>query len=187
MYLLQKFRCHLVLWKYSDQRNWRMLKKLLYKKVVLRWFWLILKYRDSFFFKKLICIHIIFKGSVSFSDTTTSTWLSSILVSFLANNFKYPLSVFECSQSMTEVPAWTASRTSWCDISPVIHKSAWQPARTLAPDPAHTPIDFISESEEKTSIRSNFWPLAICKVHIIWEGHKILQNLYLTFDCVYCS
>ena len=25
------------------------------------------------------------------------------------------------------------------------------------------------------------------KVHIFWEGHKILQNLPLTFDCVYCG
>ena len=25
------------------------------------------------------------------------------------------------------------------------------------------------------------------KVHIFWEGHKILQNLHLTFDCMYCS
>ena len=25
------------------------------------------------------------------------------------------------------------------------------------------------------------------KVHIFWEGHKILQNLPLTFVCMYCS
>ena len=25
------------------------------------------------------------------------------------------------------------------------------------------------------------------KVHIFWEGHKILQNLHLTFDSMYCS
>ena len=25
------------------------------------------------------------------------------------------------------------------------------------------------------------------KVHIFWEGHKILRNLHLTFDCIYCS
>ena len=25
------------------------------------------------------------------------------------------------------------------------------------------------------------------KVDILWEGHKILRNLYLTFDCMYCS
>ena len=24
------------------------------------------------------------------------------------------------------------------------------------------------------------------KVHIFWEGHKILRNLYLTFVCMYC-
>ena len=26
-----------------------------------------------------------------------------------------------------------------------------------------------------------------CKVHIFWEGHKILRSLPLTFDCMYCS
>ena len=26
----------------------------------------------------------------------------------------------------------------------------------------------------------------VFKVHIFWEGHKILRNLYLTFDCMYC-
>ena len=25
------------------------------------------------------------------------------------------------------------------------------------------------------------------QVLIFWEGHKILQNLHLTFDCMYCS
>ena len=25
------------------------------------------------------------------------------------------------------------------------------------------------------------------KSHIFWEGHKILRNLHLTFDCMYCS
>ena len=25
------------------------------------------------------------------------------------------------------------------------------------------------------------------KIHIFWEGHKILWNLPLTFDCMYCS
>ena len=24
-----------------------------------------------------------------------------------------------------------------------------------------------------------------CKVHIFWEGHKIMRNLHLIFDCVY--
>ena len=27
----------------------------------------------------------------------------------------------------------------------------------------------------------------IIKVHIFWEGHIILRNLPLTFDCMYCS
>ena len=27
----------------------------------------------------------------------------------------------------------------------------------------------------------------LCKVHIFWEGHKILLNLPLTFDCMYTS
>ena len=28
--------------------------------------------------------------------------------------------------------------------------------------------------------------ITYCKVHIFWEGHKILQNLHLTFVCMYC-
>ena len=34
---------------------------------------------------------------------------------------------------------------------------------------------------KKVSIALNF------KVHIFWEGHKILRNLHLNFDCMYCS
>ena len=30
-------------------------------------------------------------------------------------------------------------------------------------------------------------PLATVKVHTFWEGHKILRNFQLTFDCMYCS
>ena len=45
----------------------------------------------------------------------------------------------------------------------------------------------------------HFEPFSLCKVfeidlkgghikvHIFWEGHKILRNLHLTFDCMYCS
>ena len=32
-----------------------------------------------------------------------------------------------------------------------------------------------------------FYPIVVCKVHIFWEGHKILRNLHLTFDCMYGS
>ena len=31
------------------------------------------------------------------------------------------------------------------------------------------------------------WINWIIKVHTFWEGHKILRNLHLTFDCIYCS
>ena len=31
------------------------------------------------------------------------------------------------------------------------------------------------------------WVALIYKVHIFWEGHKILQNLPLIFDCMYCG
>ena len=36
----------------------------------------------------------------------------------------------------------------------------------------------------------DFWlktSLFFRKVHIFWEGHKILRNLPPTFDCMYCS
>ena len=37
---------------------------------------------------------------------------------------------------------------------------------------------FVAESREITIEWNNFWS----KVHIFWEGHKILRNLPLTFD-----
>ena len=30
-----------------------------------------------------------------------------------------------------------------------------------------------------------FWINFLCKVHIFWQGHKILWNLHLTFVCMY--
>jgi hypothetical protein len=39
------------------------------------------------------------------------------------------------------------------------------------------------DSPQKRPIRVNY----TVKVHIFWEGHKIMQNLHLTFDCMYCS
>ena len=35
---------------------------------------------------------------------------------------------------------------------------------------------------EKNNILNTFWSNKSCKVHIFWEGHKILRNLPLTFD-----
>ena len=35
--------------------------------------------------------------------------------------------------------------------------------------------------------RKRLWILVPFKVHIFWEGHKILRNLPLTFDRMYCS
>ena len=34
---------------------------------------------------------------------------------------------------------------------------------------------------------SVIFSVVIFNVHIFWEGHKILRNLPLTFDCMYCS
>ena len=36
-------------------------------------------------------------------------------------------------------------------------------------------------------ILSTFSTIFFFKVHIFWEGHKILRNCPLTFDCMYCS
>ena len=36
-------------------------------------------------------------------------------------------------------------------------------------------------------IKKYIWQLLFIKVHILWEGHKILWNLHLNFDCMYCS
>ena len=47
---------------------------------------------------------------------------------------------------------------------------------------------FLDLSPRKKNIRQvrllNFW---FDKFHTFWEGHKILRNLPLTFDCMYCS
>ena len=81
------------------------------------------------------------KGSLSNSDTSTETWPSSILNNLSWKiSLRYPLSVFECSHNITLVLEWIASSTSWCDISPVIHKSAATFLKTLEPDPAQTAI-----------------------------------------------
>ena len=37
------------------------------------------------------------------------------------------------------------------------------------------------------SLLTQQYDIALFKVHIFWEGFKILQNLPLTFDCMYCS
>ena len=42
------------------------------------------------------------------------------------------------------------------------------------------------ERQEKRSKRRQLFLVIFLKVHIFWEGHKILQNLPLTFDCMYC-
>ena len=34
---------------------------------------------------------------------------------------------------------------------------------------------------------SQIIPASTGKVHIVWEGHNTLQNLHLTFDCMYWS
>ena len=90
---------------------------------------------------------MIFNGSSSISETSTERRFSRIHDNFEAKTFRNPRSVLECSQSMTDVPVWIASRTSWWDISPVIHKSALDPAKTLDPDPAHTAMDCTFDSE----------------------------------------
>ena len=42
-------------------------------------------------------------------------------------------------------------------------------------------------SEIETDRRALFATSRGFKVHIFWEGHKILRYLHLTFDCMYCS
>jgi hypothetical protein len=36
-------------------------------------------------------------------------------------------------------------------------------------------------------MQRKLFKILIFKVHIFREGHKILRNLPLTFDCMYCS
>ena len=43
------------------------------------------------------------------------------------------------------------------------------------------------DSENREESERAIWFKEFCKVHIFWEGHRILGNLPLTFDCMYCS
>lgn len=61
--------------------------------------------------------------------------------------FKYPRSELLCSHNITLTFLWLASNRSWCDISPVIYRSALTPLRTLDPDPAQTATVDIEDSE----------------------------------------
>ena len=45
----------------------------------------------------------------------------------------------------------------------------------------------ISILQKRLEIRSSVSKKGPNKVRISCEGHKILQNLHLTFDCMYCS
>ena len=44
----------------------------------------------------------------------------------------------------------------------------------------------LSTVSVKNLIYFNLKQKTAFKVHIFWEGHKILRNLPLTFDCMYC-
>ena len=61
-------------------------------------------------------IHTILTGSLSILEINIST--SSFSSSIALRTFKNPLSVLLCSQRMHVTPLETASRISWCDISP---------------------------------------------------------------------
>lgn len=88
--------------------------------------------------------YITFKGSLSCRETNTSTWLFSTSWRRPCTTFRKPRSVLLWSHKTTLVPLQTASRTSWCDISPVRYKSALTPRRTLEPEPAHTATEVSS-------------------------------------------
>ncbi len=111
-------------------------------------------------------------GSRSRREISTLTVSSSPAVSLCLKTVRNPLSLLLCSLRITLVPAETASRTSWWDISPehqrtssanhacyssalgqvfvfsvpVMKRSAFTPCRTEAPDPAHTATVFTRES-----------------------------------------
>jgi len=85
-------------------------------------------------------------GSLSRDDKQTSTRPSNSECSWCWRTVRKPRSVLLCSHKMTDVPQCTASSMSWCDISPVINKSACTPDSTAVPEPAHTATLFTSPS-----------------------------------------
>lgn len=99
----------------------------------------------NFFF--FLIFYTIFRGSISFSDTWTNTDLFNILVKLNANIFRKPRSESEWFVRITLVPLCIASRTSWCNISPVRYKSADIFFKTDAPNPAQTATVLIKPSK----------------------------------------
>ena len=45
---------------------------------------------------------------------------------------------------------------------------------------------FVIWSADNDNIDNGLGSFSLIKVHIFWEGHKILQNLHVTFVCMYC-
>ena len=45
--------------------------------------------------------------------------------------------------------------------------------------------DFIPKKETRLGFTNSNLETDLIKVHIFWEGHKILRNLHLTFDWLY--
>ena len=64
-------------------------------------------------------------------------------------------------------------------------KTGFQYSSILSFDLSTKPaIKLWHEFQSPLNLRNFYWQN---KVHILWEGHKILRNLPLTFDCMYCS
>jgi hypothetical protein len=68
----------------------------------------------------------------------------------------------------------------WEKIVQVIEKNFWN--SRLKAENFQKFWDHSNNSFKQWKVRTIFG-----KVHIFWEGHKILHNLPRTFDCMYCS
>lgn len=101
----------------------------------------------------LYIVYTVFRGSQSNAETKTSAlFLKMSFCKVFWNTLKNPLSESLWLHSTTWTPFWTASKMSWCNISPVRYRSACTPFNTELPEPAHKATVEIRESGRKVQI-----------------------------------
>ena len=94
-------------------------------------------------------------------------WPLKLFSSHVKNNFRFSLGKFRAKHSNPQtitVKFWL----NWIEYNKALHRTL-----ILKVLKSERNVQTLSDNEGK--------------VHIFWEGHKILQNLHLTFDCVYCT
>lgn len=131
---------------------------------------------------KEIIFYKICRGSASFEETMTSTFPSNKSTNLPLNSVRKPRSVLLCSHKITCTPRDTASKMSWCDISPVRYTSACFPRSTLAPEPAHRAIVWMELWSGSSDVL--LWAAAkrIC-LRLRWFLIRLINSERVTGEC----